>query len=94
MNATRTPTVYVVPAGTRAAKCRGPNCAKPIYFVRNSLGGMTPIDCDVPGGKRPSEHKDTKQLDAFSGSVEVYDGNGISHFNTCVDAGLFTRSNS
>jgi hypothetical protein len=83
---------YVVPAGTRPTRCRGSSCNALIYFVANpATGRMTPVDCDVEGGKRPSESKEKGQLDMLSGGeAAVYDGKGVSHFQTCADAEQFS----
>lgn len=92
-NATKAPTMYAVPAGTRAATCRGETCGMTIYFTVNpATGRPVPINCDVPGGKRPSESKDVGQLDMLTGEeAPVYDGRGTSHFLDCVDADQFGR---
>jgi len=85
-------TFYVVPAGARSAQCRGPNCRKLIYFAPNPKTGKSiPIDCDVPGGLRPSDVKDTTQLDILAGGLDVHEGRGISHFITCTDRDYFTK---
>lgn len=87
------PKMIKVPAGTRPSYCRGPKCGKRIYFAHNpETGRLTPIDCDVDGGKRPSEQKQRGQLDMLvGGEAEVYDGKGCSHFLTCSDVEMFTR---
>lgn len=88
-----TPKMLTVPPGTRASYCRGPNCGKRIYFAMNpETHRVAPIDCDVEGGTRPSESKDTGQLDMLSGGeAAVHEGRGVSHFLTCSDAAMFTR---
>jgi hypothetical protein len=89
----RAPVFVVVPAGTRCSRCRGPNCTATIYWVRDpSTGRVSPIDCDVEGGKRPSDTKDFGQLDMLTGGeAEVFDGRGVSHFANCVDADRFRQ---
>ena len=79
-----------VPAGAKVTRCNGPNCGALIYFVRSPHGRPTPVDCDVEGGKRPSETKDKDQGDIFGGVAPVYDGRGVSHFLNCPDANLFS----
>ena len=87
------PRMFSVPAGTPAAICRGPNCGRRIYFTVNpQTGRVVPIDCDVPGGRRPSETKDTGQLDAFAGEADVHPGNGIAHHSNCPDVEMFRRA--
>lgn len=82
---------YIVPAGTRASTCQGESCRARMYWARTKLGKPVPIDCDVPGGRRPSETSMRDQLDAFVGLADVYDGSGISHFITCPDRELFSK---
>lgn len=78
-----------VPAGTKPTTCRGPNCHATMYWARDG-GRAIPVDCDVEGGKRPSESAERGQLDAFSQTeAPVYDGKGVSHFATCPDADRF-----
>lgn len=91
---TKAPKLFTIPAGTRSAICRGEDCRKSIYFVMNpETGRMIPLDPDVEGGKRPSETKDVGQLDMLSGDeAPVYDGKGVSHFLTCLNADDFSRS--
>lgn len=86
-------TWYAVPAGTQPTKCRGQSCQATIYFAPNpATGRVTPIDCDVPGGTRPSDTNDRSQLDMLSGGdADVHDGRGVSHFLTCADADQFSR---
>lgn len=83
---------YPVPAGTRVAQCRGLSCAKPIYFIR-LRGKPYRIDCDVPGGLRPSLVAfDAQQMGLFANTTLAetpHDGRGISHFDTCADARQF-----
>ena len=85
-------TYYDVPPGTPASRCRGEACQATIYFITNpKTGRMVPIDCDVPGGVRPSDTNDPSQLDAFAGSASVHAGRGVSHFTTCCDVDMFTK---
>jgi hypothetical protein len=93
-NGAQKPLWITVPAGTKPQACRGMefggSCCKQIYFsVNPRTGRPTPVDCDVPGGKHPSEAKDKRQRDLFAGDVEVRDGRGVSHFDTCPDAQRF-----
>jgi hypothetical protein len=84
-----------VPAGAKPRPCNGSSCSRWIFFARNpTTGRLTPIDCDVPGGKRPSElaHADKSQSDLFGSTPpKVFDGKGVSHYLTCANAGEFTR---
>jgi hypothetical protein len=89
----RSPTLYVIPAGTRVAFCRGPDCGARIWFVRTDNGRVVPVSIDCEGGKAPSESKDLGQLDMLSGKdAPVYDGAGCSHFLQCPNADDFSRS--
>lgn len=72
---------YTVPAGKQPKPCRAKDvCDKAIYLVRSQKtpGAFIPVDCDVPGGKRPTatEH-----------------GLGVNHYETCKDPNRFRRSN-
>lgn len=86
---------YKVPAGTKMSHCngaaRGGVCSAPMYWINNpDTGTRLPIDCEVDGGKRPSEAKETGQFDLLSAGVApVFDGKGVSHFETCPDRDLF-----
>lgn len=87
-------TYYDVPPGTPASRCRGETCQATIYFITNpKTGRMVPIDCDVPGGERPSDTNDPSQLDMLAGAAAVHPGRGVSHFQTCPDVELFTGRN-
>jgi hypothetical protein len=90
---TKPATFFTVPAGTRASRCNGSTCGKPIYFVQNAKSGrMMPIDCAVPGGQRPSEHApDPTQESLFGDKVEHHHGRGVLHFLTCSDADEFSK---
>lgn len=88
------PTVYPVPAGTRVAQCRSDLCGRPIYFiVHPGSGRLHPIDCDVPGGLRPSAKAHDplqERLFAEDQTAEAaHDGRGVSHFETCPEAMRF-----
>lgn len=84
---------YDVPAGTRPTTCRGPQCQARMYWITTPYGSRVPVDCDVDGGRRPSEtaHRDQADLFAAGGVAEVHDGRGVSHFTTCCDVDLFSR---
>jgi hypothetical protein len=84
---------YPVPAGTPAARCKGPTCGATIYFITSPKSGRPlPIHCDVDGGRRPSMTNDPTQSDLFDpAGAEVHDGKGVSHFTDCVDVDLFSR---
>jgi hypothetical protein len=90
-------TWFLVPAGTPASRCRGTarggSCSADIYFAENpKTGRLVPIDCDVPGGKRPGPALDPNQGDIFTGpAVEPEHGKGVSHYLTCCDADLFAK---
>jgi hypothetical protein len=78
-----------VPAGTKPARCKGPNCGRTIYFIVDRFGRPQPISCDVEGGRNPSETNDPAQRDVFCGDAEVYPGRGVAHAVVCVDRELF-----
>lgn len=72
----RTPTMYMVPAGTEAARCRSGLCQAVIYFVDSlrTPGKKVPVDCSCIGGRAPSP---------------LEDGAGILHPILCKDAERF-----
>lgn len=87
---------FVVPAGTKIAHCRSENCRKPVFFIKHPFTEKPhPIDCEVPYGRRPSSRPhDPLQAGLFDDPALVepaYDGRGVSHFETCVDAARFRR---
>jgi hypothetical protein len=88
----RAPQLFIVPAGTKPTMCNGSTCGRMFYWVRTA-NGPKPIDCDVEGGKKPSETKDVGQLDAFGGEAEVHDGIGVLHSTRCPNRGDFTGGN-
>jgi hypothetical protein len=64
----------------------GGTCTATIYLSVNPRdGNITAVDCDVPGGRRPSVSKDKRQVDLFAAEVEVHDGRGARHMVTCPD---------
>lgn len=71
-------TFYEVPAGTRAAQCRGQSCKATVYWIVAPSGKRMPVDCDVDGGWEPTEREA---------------GNGVSHFTTCPDVRQFSAKN-
>ena len=85
------PNGYVtVLAGTKPQQCSGlalgGSCCRMIFWsVDPRTGRRMPVDCDVPGGRRPSEATNRNQLDLLSGAVEVWDGVGQPHKRTCPD---------
>lgn len=81
-----------IPAGSKPVPCTGASlggtCTRMIYWsVDPTTGRRMPVDCDVAGGRRPSEARDKSQLDLLSGSVEVWDGKGQPHKRSCPDWG-------
>lgn len=93
---TRKPTVYTIPAGTKATTCsghlRGGTCAAKVYWIRTPQQRPLLVSADVDGGKHPSECAgDDGQLDMLSGPREVFDGVGHSHFTDCCDADIFSK---
>lgn len=77
----------IVPAGTRGQKCRGSTCRALIYFVRHPVtDAWLPVECDVVGGRRPSDTRDVRQLDLLTNKTTVYDGRGVVHSPRCVNA--------
>ncbi len=81
--------MYDVPAGTRPSQCRGSNCNATIYWITRPNGKKMPVDCEVEGGWKPSESPDPDQGDLLGEPNVPRDGRGVSHFQTCVDAGRF-----
>ena len=82
--------LITVPAGSKPVPCTGMqlggSCHRLIFWsIDPRTGRRMPVDCDVPGGKRPSESRDRSQLDLLSGAVEVWDGRGVPHKQTCPD---------
>lgn len=68
-----------VPKGTPVSACKGKDCGAPIYWTeqprKNKPGtSRIPVDCDVDGGQSPDS---------------LQDGKGVSHFQTCPNAGDF-----
>lgn len=86
---------YSVPAGARSDTCRGLSlggtCNQRIYWTRTPAGFM-PVDCDVAGGKRPSEARTADQGDLFTTLTPVFDGKGILHNAVCPDAKIFEKT--
>jgi hypothetical protein len=79
-----------VPAGTKGKACRGMQlggtCTQRIFMSTDPrTGATTAVECDVPGGKRPSEAKIKGQSDLFAGEAAVFDGVGIRHNPRCPD---------
>lgn len=74
----------VVRAGTPASVCRGSTCRAEIYWVERAkivkgrpVPGTkvrVPVDCSPPLGRKPTS---------------IDDGQGVSHYTTCPDAGKF-----
>lgn len=87
-------TFHLVPAGTKVAYCRGPNCHRSFYWIK-SISGAKPIDCNVVGGELPSINA-PGQIDAFVESEETrgapaHDGKGVLHHHVCPDVELFAK---
>lgn len=84
---------FSVPIGTPVARCDGPNCHAPIYWIHRVSYGLVkshPISCDVEGGRRPSAQVDSAQLDLLGALPPIpRPGRGISHFDNCPDAERF-----
>lgn len=72
---------YDVPAGTIPVRCKGADCQQLIYFVRNSRGTKTPVDCDVEGANHPSHPRTAR--------AERVNGRGVSHTPICKNAREF-----
>jgi hypothetical protein len=92
----RAPKLYTIPAGTPVVRCKGSfmggSCSAVVYWITDANGQRRIIDADVEGGKRPSETKDTGQLDMLTGGeAPVFDGVGVDHHATCPDVALFRR---
>lgn len=85
------PRLYTVPAGTKASVCNGPTCGARIWWITNpGTGRPLPIECDVVGGRRPSDTNDPTQIDVFAGNASVHDGCGVNHCLVCPDAAHFS----
>jgi hypothetical protein len=70
----------------------GGSCSAVVYWISDDRGYRRIIDCDCEGGQRPSETKDTGQLDLISGTTaEIHDGRGCDHHAQCPDVELFRR---
>lgn len=87
---------FIVPAGGKAAKCKSERCTKTIFWIKHPFTEKPhPIDCDVAGGRRPSpkahDPLQTGLFDAPTSSEPTFDGRGVSHFETCVDAEKFRK---
>lgn len=83
---------YKVPPGRWHQVCQGPTCRRVFYWIREN-GRAIPVDCDVPGGQRPSETADSSQGHLFDASP-VHEGWGIHHMHVCPDAERFAKNRS
>lgn len=80
-----------VPPHCAPAPCGGPRCQRAIFKATNPRTGRTnPVDCDVEGGQRPRKGN-IEELPALEGLPRY--GLGVSHFQTCVDAEMFSQRN-
>src|SRR5262245_51352370 len=82
--------MITVPAGTKPRHCRGlelgGSCARRLFMaIDPRTRQTTAIDCDVVGGRDPSETTDTRQQDFFLGLTDVHDGRGVRHMPMCPD---------
>lgn len=86
---------YPVPAGTKGTICKGSTCGALFYWIRDAkTGAARPIDCDVDGGVRPSEHaNDPTQQSLFASAPGEthHDGRGRLHHETCPDVREFSH---
>jgi hypothetical protein len=73
----RRPVYFTVPPQTDPKPCDGPNCRKPVYWIRTPKGAKAPIDCAA----------DTNCY----APTDEREGYGVIHFGTCVDALRFRR---
>jgi hypothetical protein len=64
---------YEVAPGSRSRQCDLCPCI--MYFGKTPKGKSTPVDCDAPGGVRPTATEP---------------GRGVSHFKTCPEAKHFS----
>jgi hypothetical protein len=71
----REPLFFTVPAGTKAAPCRG--CSRFVYWIITEKNKKPmPVDVDVDGGLPPSATES---------------GRGLSHYATCPAAARFRK---
>jgi hypothetical protein len=88
------PRWFKVPAGARSGTCSGLHCSATIYWILHPRTGRPhPIQCDLPGGARPSTCPEGAVQGSLFGSAEAGEeprgGRGISHFEDCPDAARF-----
>lgn len=85
---------FIVEAGTMPASCKGHalggTCSSRIYWIR-SPRGVVAVDCEIAGGRRPSEARTQAQGDLFLSVTPVHPGKGILHNEVCPDARLFAE---
>lgn len=98
------PMLYILPANTRASKCRGENCQKVVYwYYLKSTGRSVIVDCTpvfpanhkkTPNQPHPMAPKCFPPVHPMAPG-EYYpngmDGQGIDHHATCADAKQFGR---
>jgi hypothetical protein len=68
-----TSTMLVVPAGAERRRCR--HCNRAIYLGKDAKGHGVPVDCSVPGGRRP--------FVPVPGDGKPQDGLGAPHMPRC-----------
>jgi len=78
---------FDVPAATRVEHCR--SCRTDVFWIRTAAGKAMPVDCDVPGGKRPERAEPDLSDDGSGRMYEPADGRGVSHFATCPQSPLW-----
>jgi hypothetical protein len=90
----RAPQFFEIPAGAKPTMCKGSTCNRTFYWVRLPNGVAIPVDVDVPGGVKPSEHaNDPTQESLFATEkVEHHDGRGVRHHSVCPDVDEFRRA--
>lgn len=87
---------FDVPAGTKPTMCRGSTCGRLFYYwVRGINGVAIPVDCNVPGGLKPSEHANDPSQQSLFGEAPAerhHDGKGVRHHTVCPDVEEFRRA--
>jgi len=89
------PAFFDVPAGTRPTLCKGSTCGRAFYWIRDAKGFAIPVDCDVPGGVKPSAHVNDPRQQSLFGETKAekhHNGRGVRHHTVCPDVEEFRRS--
>lgn len=86
------PTLYVINANARKATCTGPNCSEVMYWVP---GRAFPLSANCAHGLAPNAAPGIAaawraENPGYVKLLEPGDGLGISHYENCPDAALFS----